>query len=465
MKLLLILTFLAALVAQGAKQPNIIILLADDAGYNDFGFQNGEEAYRKATPHIDTLARDGAVFTQAYVSANVCAPSRAGLITGRYQERNGFRDNLPGYWGKPDPIWFTEEWREIGLDVNVKTAGDLLGSLGYYTGVVGKWHLGYDDRFAPHNRGFDFFKGIRAGSRSFFPYKEIKIVVPPDAYHQIEKNGVFLPESDIVHVTQSQGDAAIEFIDEAQQNEKSFFLFLSFTAPHSPLQSDPESLALARKLFPESNKQRQQYMGLVIGMDRQIGRVLEYLEELGLEENTIVVFMSDNGGSKKNASNNDPLRGHKWTPFEGGYRVPMVIKWPGVAHAGSIVFKPVISLDLLPTFLSAADGPVPSDLDGVPLQPLFRGGSLAERTFCWWDCNDEGLTSTVLDYPWKLVMRKDAVRGTRHFKTKGGTDPWLFNLEDDLSEQKNLAKKHPERVRQLQGIFEEWVKDMPTPRW
>jgi arylsulfatase A-like enzyme len=469
MKLFFTLTLISALIAHGAKQPNIVLLLVDDAGYNDFGFQNNEAAYRKATPNIDTLARDGARFTQAYVSANVCAPSRAGLMTGMYQTRGGFRDNLPSYWNKPEAVWFTEGWKQIGLDTNLKTIGDRMGALGYYTGVVGKWHLGYADHFAPHNRGFDFFKGIRAGSRSFFPLKKIDVVVPPDAYHQIEKNGVFLPESDIVHVTQSQGDAAIEFIDEAQANEKPFFLFLSFTAPHTPLQSDKQSLAKAKKLFPgkgdKAHRNRQQYMGLVIGVDREVGRVLGHLEELGLEEDTMIVFLSDNGGSAKNASNNDPLRGNKWTPFEGGYRIPMVMKWPGVINGGSTISEPVISLDLLPTFLSAAGGDIAEELDGVELQPTFSGSELESRTFCWWDCNSEGLTSTVLDHPWKLVMREDADRGSRKFRVKGDPNPWLFNVEDDLAETTNLAKQYPEKVQQLKAIFDEWVSEMPTPRW
>ena len=294
-------------MAAHAGPPNIILILADDAGYNDFGFQNNEPAYRAATPHIDSIADQGARFTQAYVSANVCAPSRAGLLTGRYQERDGFRDNLPSHFGKPQPVWFTDEWKQIGLDVNVKTAGDHLGALGYHTGLAGKWHLGYADAFAPHHRGFDFFKGIRAGSRSFFPIDNFEVEVPPQRYHQREKNGVFLPESEVEHITMSQGDAALEFMDESKKMGKPFFLFLSFTAPHSPLQPDAASLEEAKRLFPGASANRLKYMGLVIGMDRQVGRVLERLKMHGMERDTIVVFLSDNGGSKKNASNNDPL--------------------------------------------------------------------------------------------------------------------------------------------------------------
>ena len=450
--------------AQGSK-PNIILMLADDAGFNDFGFQNQQAAYRKATPHIDSIAHDGMYFTQAYVSANVCAPSRAGLISGMYQERFGFRDNLPSHHGKPQAVWFTEGWKQIGLDTKIKTMGDYLKQLGYTTGLVGKWHLGYADHFAPHHRGFDYFKGIRAGSRSFFPLKELHDDVPPQRFHQREFNGTFLPENEIKHLTESQGDAALEFIDAARQHKNPFFLFLSFTAPHTPLQADPASLKKARELFPDETKKRLSYMGLIIGMDRQVGRVLDYLKDKKIEKNTLIVFLSDNGGSMKNQANNGALRGHKWTPFEGGYRVPLVIKWPAKIKAGSSYSEPVISLDLLPTFLNAAGAEAPQDLDGEALQAVFEGEKLDSRTFCWWDCNSEGLTSIAFDYPWKLVMREDAVRGSRQFKVKGGVEPWLFNLENDPSESLNLVVKYPEKVKQLKATFKKWVKQMEAPRW
>lgn len=462
---LFILYFCVSSLLAATDQPNILLIMADDAGYNDFGFQNGEPTYRKATPHLDSIAQEGLLFRQAYVSANVCAPSRAGMLTGIWQVRGGFRDNLPHHYGKPAPVWYTEGWKQIGLDLKMKTMGDYLQALGYYTGLVGKWHLGYADPFAPHNRGFDYFKGIRAGSRSFFALDTIQNHVPPQRYHQREKNGVFLADSEIEHLTISQGDAAVEFIDEAKKAEKPFFLFLSFTAPHTPLQPDAESLKLAQQLFPNSSNNRKRYMGLVIGMDRQIGRVLAHLRAKQLEKDTIVVFLSDNGGSMKNASNNMPLRGYKWTPFEGGYRVPMLMKWPGHIKPGTTCSESVISLDLLPTFIAAARGEVPSGLDGRKLQPVFMNKSLGARTFFWWDCNSEGLTSTTFDYPWKLIQRKEGVRGQRLYKTRGGTDPWLFNLEKDPVEANNIATKYPEKVKDMKQQFHTWVSEMPEPRW
>ncbi len=451
--------------AQQDAKPNIVLIVADDAGYADFGFQNNLPVYQKATPNLDQIAKQGMRFSQAYVSANVCAPSRAGLLTGMWQPRFGFRDNLPSHHGKPQKVWFTEQWQEIGLDVGVKTMGDHLKQLGYYTGLVGKWHLGYADRFAPHNRGFDSFKGIRAGSRSFFPIEKFKNKVPPQRYHQREKNGNFIAESEIEHVTKSQGDAALEFIDEASAGKNPFFLLLSFTAPHTPLQPDLKSLKSAQKLFPDESKNRQDYMGLVIGMDEQIGRVMTHLKTKGIEDNTMIVFLSDNGGSKKNYANNGNLRGHKWTPFEGGYRVPMLIKWPGKIKPASSYASPVISLDLLPTFIEAAEGEPQDNMNGVQLQDVFAGNKLEERSFYWWDANSEGLTSTAFSHPWKLVLREDTVRGSRKFSVKGSGEPWLFNIEDDPGETRNLATIYPDKVIQMKSLFKNWVGEMESPRW
>lgn len=461
---LLIWVFFAAIssVPCNAQQPNIVLLLADDAGYHDFGFQCDEPGFRQATPNIDSIAYDGAKFTQAYVSANVCAPSRAGLLTGKYQQRYGFRDNLPAHWGKrPDPRWLTDQWKQFGLDTELKTIADHLKPLSYYCGIVGKWHLGYADEFAPMSRGFDYFHGLRSGSRLFFQIETFGQLIP-EQYEQLEKNGRFLPENLIRHITETQADAAIEFIDEAEEQDKPFFLFLSFTAPHTPLQPDEQSLALAEELFPEADRKRLAYLGLVIGMDRAVGRVLDRLERSQMDQNTLVVFMNDNGGSRKNASNNSPLRGHKWSPMEGGYRVPMAFKWPGMVKSGSVISEPVISLDLLPTFVTAAGGAIPSNLDGKAIQPLLAGKTLGDRTFYWWDYNVEGVTSTIMRHPWKLIQHESS---TRDGMSSSQSKPWLFHLGNDLSESRNLAEKHPETVQQLKDRLNGWRNQLPKPRW
>ena len=458
----------ACVCAGAAVKPNILFILADDAGYNDFGFYNQTEEYHKATPVLDKLRSESVFFSQAYVSGNVCAPSRAGILTGLHQQRFGFRDNFPKHWGTDsDPRWENDGWREFGVDPSVKTVGYYLQKVGYYTGIVGKWHLGYDDKFHPTNRGFDYFYGLRTGSRSFFPIKEFKQGEVAAKYQQLEKNGVFQPENKINHVTETFGDASIEFIDEAKKAKKPFYLFLSHTAPHSPLQSDPQSLALAKKLFPKADKMRQQYMGLIIGMDRSIGRVLDHVKKLGMEKNTMVIFMSDNGGSAKNSSNNGILRGHKWCPFEGGYRVPMLIKWPGEIKPNSSNDTAVISLDLIPTYVTAAGGKTAKGLDGVALQPLFKKKKLDKRTLCWWDYNGEGVTSTIVQHPWKLITRVDDENAKPKGKSKkkkqpaGNVYPMLFNLDKDLSETKNLADQYPEMVQKMNQKVEAWKDTLP----
>ncbi|MCF7818001.1 MAG: sulfatase-like hydrolase/transferase [Kiritimatiellales bacterium] len=383
--------------------------------------------------------------------------SRAGLITGKHQQRFGFEGNDDA--GK----WDDKKQAIFGVDLSQKTMADQLKTLGYYTGIVGKWHLGYEDKFYPNKRGFDYFYGLRGGSRTFFPDPKLETSTSPLEHSKLlEKNGVILPESQITHVTETLGDAAIEFIDAARKHNQPFFLYLSFTAPHSPLQSDPESLEQVVKLFPDALKKRQNYLGLVRGMDRHAGRVLDHLKQCGLDKNTLVVFLSDNGGSAKNASNNDPLHGYKWTPFEGGYRVPMAIKWPGVVAPGTVLNTPVVSLDLMPTFITAAGGSVPDGLDGIDLTPLLAGKekSLKPRLLLWRDTNGEGWTKTILRDPWKLILRQDS-----KFKKLKTTEPWLFNIGTDLQETDNLAEQYPETVKELSGLVNDWSSTLEDPRW
>ncbi|MGE4489011.1 MAG: sulfatase-like hydrolase/transferase [Kiritimatiellales bacterium] len=443
---------LCAAPEQGNPQPNILLILADDAGYHDFGFQ-GDPLYRELTPNIDTIARDGGRFTEAYVSCNVCAPSRAGLMTGMHQQRFGFQNN--------DSVsnWNAKKEARFGLDLAQKTVADRLKALGYYTGIVGKWHLGYIEGYYPTRRGFDYFMGLRGGSRSFFPNPEYSRATNADQYKQLEKNGKIIPENEIHHVTDCFGDAALEFLDQALHQDHPFFLYLSFTAPHTPLQPDDESLAKAKRLFPDAEAKRQAYLGLIAGMDRNVGRVLDFLREHKLDQNTLVVFLSDNGGSAKNAANNDPLRGHKWTPFEGGYRVPMAVKWPGVIAAGSVFSTPVMSLDLLPTFLKAAGGEVADELDGRDLRSLMEGTPGDDRTFLWRDRNKEGLTSTILRYPWKLIIQDEAPKNVAPAGAR------LFNLENDMAESHNVAEQYPEIVQKLSSELDVWTGSLPPPRW
>ncbi len=451
-------------VAQQA--PHIIFVMADDAGYRDFGFQEFDPIYRQVTPRIDEIARDGARFTHAYVTASVCAPSRAGFLTGRYQQRFGFQQNLPSHWGDtPDSRWLTDEWKDLGLHPDLDTMGDWLQRQGYYTGIVGKWHQGYADHHAPHNRGFDFTYILRAGSRSFFSQPELEenpSELIPYRYRQLERNGEFLPEDRIHHITETFGDASIKFIDEALETGRPFFLFLSHTAPHTPMQPDAESLARAQELFPDASDRRQAYIGLMLGMDLHTGRVLDHLEHRDITDQTVVIFFNDNGGAHNNASNNLPLRDHKYSPFEGGFRVPLVMRWPGVLEPGTVIHDPVIALDFLPTFLSMAGGKLPEELDGVDLTPLLRGevDTLGERSLYWREVNRAGLSRTILQLPWKLIERESS----RWVTVDNGT-PYLFRMDQDIGESENVAEAYPEVVAELRAAFAAWEAKLPEPNW
>ena len=272
-----------------AKPPNILIFLADDLGWADLGFQGSSDI---RTPNIDQLAARSIRFTDGHVTASVCSPSRAGLLTGRYQQRFGHEANTP----PPDQ----------GMDLNQETMADALKSHGYRTGLVGKWHLGNADRFYPTERGFDSFYGLREGSRSYFfnPDREDK----PSSTKRIEKNGATVPFDG--YLTDVFGQQAIEFLED--DSEKPFFLYLSFTAPHGPMHATEEDLERFKNI---TDKKRRTYAAMIWAMDRAIGKVLDSLDESGRTENTIVWFLSDNGGATGNGSINRPLAGHKGIKF------------------------------------------------------------------------------------------------------------------------------------------------------
>ena len=433
----LTLPFAIAFADESARRPNIVLLFADDAGYADFGF-HGSSAI--PTRNLDELARTGVLFSQAYVSDPTCGPSRAGLITGRYQQRFGFEENnVPGYMSANS----AELGEEMGLPVDEVTMADHLKSLGYATAMFGKWHLGHGDRFHPLMRGFDEFVGFRGGARSYFAYPDGQADLPEN---RLEHGFGEYREPD-GYLTDVLADEAVAFIE--RNADRPFFVFLSFNAVHEPMDAAEADLAL----FPGLQGLRKQLAAMTVAMDRASGKVLDRLEELGLSDNTMVVFTNDNGGpTDRNGSNNYPFAGTKSNHLEGGIRVPFLMRWPERFDAGDIYAEPVSTLDLLPTFYAAAGGDVASlgNIDGVDLLPFVRGeaGGRPHQTLFW----KKDVRAAIRDGDWKLLRFADR-------------PPELYDLTEDQAEQINLALDHPDLVAELFKKIFAWEQTLERSRW
>lgn len=425
-------TMSAALEAERTDQPNILLILADDLGYADLGFQGSTEI---KSPHLDDLAASGTRFTNAYVSASVCSPSRAGMMTGRYQQQFGHEPNCPP--------------QQFGMNLDEETLADALKPLGYRTGLIGKWHLGDPDAYYPTERGFDYFCGLREGSRSYFYHKKDDKQGSPKA---IEENGVVVGFDG--YLTDFFTTKAVDFI-EAQPEAEPFFLFLSYTAPHGPMHATEADL---QRFAHIKDKKRRTYAAMVWAMDRGIGQVMDALKQRAMLDNTLVFFLSDNGGPiLDNASNNLPLNGFKGIKFEGGIRVPFVMSWPGQIAKG-VDYEPMMSaLDIFPTALRAAGGEPDEDhLHGTDLMPyltLGRQGVPHQKLYWhkeWFSAMREG--------DWKIM----------YIQNFGYA---LFNLKEDIGESNNVAKKYPEKLAQMRKDLDAWkALSVPSdwtegPKW
>jgi arylsulfatase A-like enzyme len=415
------------------RKPNVIIILSDDAGYADFGVEGCRDI---RTPRIDSIAERGIRCTSAYVTASVCAPSRAGLITGRYQQRFGHEFNGPT---RPAP-GYTQA--DMGLDVNEKTIADRMHAAGYRCIALGKWHLGRGPRFFPLTRGFDEFFGFQAGSRSYFPYKKQPVVA-----QRIFRNEEEVPESEIRYTTDSLAKEAAAFI--CRNRDRPFFMYLAFNAVHTPMHAKPQDVERFQRI---AQKKRRTYAGMMHALDQGVGHVLDTLQREQLTERTLLVFVNDNGGATTNASDNGPLRGMKGSKWEGGIRVPWLVQWPGVLPAGG-VFKPsIITLDLLPTSLAAASARVPetAEFDGVNLLPYWKGEQQGEvHADLFWR---RGVAAAVRHGPWKLI------RVT-------GNPTLLFHLVDDPGETVDRAAQNPKMTALLLAKLAEWEQGLAPPKW
>jgi len=416
-----------------ATRPNILIILADDLGYWDLGFQGCSDI---PTPHLDALARGGVRCTSGYVSSSMCSPSRAGLLTGRSQSRFGHEIN----W---KPLPGTEH---CGLPLAEKTLADQLKAAGYRTGIVGKWHLGESPQFHPNRRGFEEFFGFVGGGHNYFceTYTKSK-----NGYVSLlERNGQ--TEKTTGYLTSVLGREAASFI--RRHKTEPWFLYAAFNAPHTPLQATPELLARVKTI---PNEQRRTYVAMVCGLDDAVGEILRQLRDEGLEDRTLVFFLSDNGGPlDRNGSRNDPLRGEKGTFWEGGIRVPFVASWKGVLPAGKTYDRPVSSLDIVPTALAlaSADSMTDHPLDGVNLIPYLTGARDGDphETLCW-----------------RMKARSiwAVRRGDDKLVMQQTQEPCLYDLRADLAERTDLAAQHRDRRAALQQAYDAWAATLPEPLW
>ncbi|WP_435006099.1 sulfatase-like hydrolase/transferase [Tundrisphaera lichenicola] len=428
--------------AEEVRRPNIIVLLADDMGYADVGFQGCRDI---PTPHLDALSRASVRCTNGYVSGPYCSPSRAGLLTGRYQQRFGHEFN-------------PERDRRAGLPVSEITLVERLRSAGYATGLIGKWHLGIAPRFHPQKRGFDEFFGFLGGMHTYFAgssrdiYRGTKAVQEP------------------VYLTHALSREAESFLDRHQDSP--FFLEVAFNAVHTPMDATDDRLARFSSI---PNQTRRTYAAMMSAMDDAIGVILNKVHSLGLEEETLIFFLSDNGGptlrgTTVNGSRNDPFRGSKRTTLEGGIHVPFLVKWKGRLPAGSVYDQPVIQLDILPTALAAAGFPIPAEwgVDGVDLLPHLLGRKeMPPHDTLYWRL---GPQAAIRRGDWKLVRYDLQVEATGLTVSASRSEPAvgpfrLYNLTEDLGEKSDLSSKHPDKVRELTLAWEEWNHQLAHPLW
>ena len=402
-------------------RPNLLLIVSDDAGYADFGFQGCKDI---ATPKLDALAAGGMRFKQGYAPGPVCSPSRAGMMTGKTPARTGHENNLRD---------------GFGVDAATTLLPARLKALGYHTGMIGKWHLGAEKPYLPWERGFDDFYGFLAGEHVYF--------APTNKVNMMLRNGVKVAEPE--YLTDAFAREAESFIRTNSHQSQPWFLYLAFNAVHSPMQAKPSEL---EKIARISDKQRRVLAAMTVSLDQGVGRALAALDAAGVTSNTLVFFINDNGGATYSKFYNTPLRGFKGTLFEGGIRVPFLVRWPGVLPAGRDFDAPATGLDLLPTLL-AAGGAKPeawADSDGVNLLPFLKGDITARpHQDLFWRFN---VVACVRSGDWKLIRIQ-------------GAPPLLFNLAADLPEKHNLAAANPELVQQLLAKLAAWEKPLPAPRW
>ncbi len=410
--------------AAAVAKPNVLVFLVDDMGYGDIGPYGVRDT---KTPGLDRVAREGVRFTQCYSNGPVCTPTRAALMTGRYQQRVGLE------WA------LTPDQRDMGLSTREATLPRMLKDNGYATAMFGKWHLGARPEHAPNAHGFDEFFGILGGNVDHYSHRNINGLLDLHENTQpVERTG---------YLTDLLTERAVRYIDQrSAQPAAPFFLYVAYNAVHWPFQP-PGRPDDVRDRSTWHRGSRPDYVRMVESIDTSVGRVLAALDRHRLSGNTLVIFTNDNGGER--FSRNEPLFHHKATLWEGGIRVPALIRWPGRVPAGKVASQPAITMDLAASILAATGTAPPPGrmLDGVDLLPVVRGERPAmERTFFWRIDRLDRKQKAVRRGSWKYIL--------------DGAIEMLFDIERDPSEKLDIAPRHPEKLAELRVALAEWESDL-----
>jgi len=464
------LAFLATASAE-TPRPNILLIFCDDLGYADVGF-NAEVfdvETDAVTPNLDELARGGTIFKQAYVSHPFCGPSRMALLSGQIPHTFGGQKNLP------DEARNLKDYNLKGIPESETLISTVLQGANYRTACIGKWHLGCSPPYHPNNRGFDHFYGFLGGGHQYYPW--ITDQVEPkinDYQYFLERNGAETRSPEGAYLTDMLSDDTIDFIRESAAEPDPFFIYLAYNAPHSPLQGKTEDLQL---LYPDHQpenpangidfkdyERRQNYVAMMYAVDRGVKNIVDALKDPNQDgssadsilENTLIVFLSDNGGKIAQAASNAPLQDDKGSTMEGGIRVPMFVHWPENVPAGQVFEHPVLALDLYPTFsaLAGAELPAGKQLDGKDIWPDFLAGKdpHAQESMFW--LRHHGSLNEV-------AIRKGNLKAYRK-----GFGKWkVYDVAHDLGEQEDLASFHPELLHSLIEDGLEWSATLQPPQW
>ena len=406
-------------IISAEDKPNIVIILTDDQGYADVSY-NPHSPPEVRTPNIDALAHSSVICTQGYTSGHVCSTTRAGLMTGRYQQRFGIYTAGEGGSGVP--------LDEVFIPQRLKPAG-------YVSGALGKWHLGLTEEYHAMNRGFDEFYGFMGrGAHPYFDHSDMD--------HPIYRG--LKPIKEEGYLTTRITEEAVGFIN--RHKEESFFLYVAYNAVHSPPEAPDEDIKNVT-----GNKKRDTLMAMIKHLDLGVGEIVSSLKKHNIFDNTLLIFLTDNGGSKTMSANNAPLRGFKQMDYEGGVHVPFIVSWPAQLKGGKKCEVPMWSIDLFATALDAAGLPMPKEkaLDGKSILPALKGETEKLHDEFYWSSAGEKGKWAIRSGNWKLVAEKKRIE--------------LFNLKKDLSETTDLAAKHPKVVSELTAKYNAWLDEMADP--